>query len=64
MDQEVSGWERVVTGIPVNVSADDAKENVTKVKVSEVKRLKANRNGIKCDSLPVLVTFDKERLPE
>lgn len=54
----------VITGIPVNVTADDVKGNVTNAKVSEVRRLKASRNGIKSDSLSVLITFDEERLPE
>lgn len=54
----------VVTGIPVNVSADVVKGNVKNAKVSEVKHLKANRNGIKCDSLSIMITFDEEKLPE
>ena len=54
----------VVTGIPVRISTDEVKENVKNVKISEVKRLKANRNGIKTDSLSVLIIFDKDRLPE
>lgn len=54
----------VVTGIPIRVSDEDVKGNVTNAKVREVKRLKANRNGIKSDSLSVLITFDEERLPE
>lgn len=53
-----------VTGIPIRVSNDDVKENISNAKVSEVKRLKASRNGIKSDSLSVLITFDEEKLPE
>lgn len=50
----------VIIGVPVDVSAADErkKENVTKVK------FKTNTNGIKCDSLSVLITFNEERLPE
>lgn len=51
----------VVTGILVRVSDDDTKENVT---VSDAKCLKTNKNGIKFDSLSVLITFDEERLLE
>lgn len=58
-------WVRgVITGIPVNVTAEDIKGNVTNAKVSEARRLKTNRNGIRSDSLSVLVTFDEKRLPE
>ena len=35
----------VVTGIPVRVSTDEVRENVKNVKISEVKRLIANRDG-------------------
>lgn len=58
-------WVRgVITGIPVNVTAENIKGNVTNAKVSEARRLKTNRNGIRSDSLSVLVTFDEKRLPE
>lgn len=54
----------VVSGIPVKISADEVKENVTNVRVNEVKRLKASRDGVKRDSLSVMIAFDEERLPE
>ena len=54
----------VVTGIPVRISAEDVKGNITNARISDVKRMKANRNGIKEDSLSVLITFDEKSLPE
>ena len=54
----------VVTGIPVRISEDDIKGNITNAKVSEVRRLKASWNGIKTDSLSVMLIFDEERLPD
>lgn len=37
----------VITGITVNVTADDVKGNVRNAKVSEVRRLKAAEMGLK-----------------
>lgn len=54
----------VVTGIPVNVSADEVKASITNANVVEAKRLRTNRNGSACDSLSVMVTFDEETLPK
>lgn len=54
----------VIFGIPVSVSADQIKENVKGVKVREARRLKTTREGQKCDSLSVMLTFDEERFPD
>ncbi|XP_067281993.1 uncharacterized protein [Pseudorasbora parva] len=54
----------VITGIPVNVSVEEVKKNITNVKVNEVRRLKINRNGNMLDSLSVMINFDQEKLPE
>ena len=54
----------IVTGIPVNILEGDIKENIKNAIVSDVKRLKVNREGIKCDSLSVMITFKEEKLPE
>lgn len=54
----------VITGIPVNVSVDDVKRNITNARVNEVRHLKVNRNGNMQDSLSVMINFDQEKLPE
>ena len=45
----------VISWIPTGVSTDQIKENVVGAKVLEARRLKANRNGEKCDSLSVML---------
>jgi len=54
----------VITGIPVNVQADDIMANIKHVKVCEAKRLKTKRFGDICDSLSVMLTFEGETLPD
>lgn len=53
----------VITGIPVNVTEEQIRDNVTGAKVLEVKRLKTTRNGEKCNSLSVMIKFDEAKLP-
>ena len=54
----------VITGIPVSISEEEIKDNMKRAKVSKVQRMKTNRDGIKSDSLSVLITFEGEKLPE
>lgn len=53
----------VISVIPTIVTTDEIKENVKGAKVLEVKRLKANRNGEKFDSLSVMIKFEEPVLP-
>ncbi|XP_041913036.1 uncharacterized protein LOC121677948 [Alosa sapidissima] len=53
----------VISGIPLSESVDSVKEGIQNVKVREAKRLKTRRNGVICDSLSVLLTFDEAKLP-
>jgi hypothetical protein len=39
------------------------KGNIKNANVSEVRRLKINRNGSTTDSLSIMITFDEEKLP-
>lgn len=54
----------VIIGIPVSVSVEDVRGNITNASVREVKRLKMNRNGTVCDSLSVMISFDENKLPD
>lgn len=62
MDYSKKFIKGVITGFPVNVSAEDVKENITNVCVREVKRLKVNRTASVCDSFSVLISFDDVEL--
>jgi len=50
--------------IPEKESMEGICTNIKNVNVSEAKRLKTKRDGVVCDSLSVLLTFEEERLPE
>lgn len=54
----------VITGIPEKESMEGMCANIKNVKVSEAKRLKTKTEGVVCDSLSVLLTFEEEILPE
>lgn len=53
----------VVYGIPTEVTEEEIKRNVSNVKVSKVKRLQFTRDGLKRDSLSVMIQFEEEALP-
>lgn len=62
---EEKKWIRgVMTGIPIDVSVEEIKRNITGATVKEVKRLKCFRNGEKSDSLSVMMVFDEIKMPE
>ena len=54
----------VIFGIPLSISTGQIKENVKNARVREVRRLKTTREGQRCDSLSVLLTFDEDRIPD
>lgn len=53
----------VISGVPLAVSMDQIKGNVTGATVVEARRLRTTRNGEKCDSLSVMIRFEEEQLP-
>lgn len=54
----------VISGIPIEVSTDTLKSNISGAKVTEAKRLKCVRNKEKVDSLSVVLQFEEEKMPE
>lgn len=62
-------WEKkrivqgVITGVPTELTNDEIMSNVTGAKVERVKRLMYNKNGIKKESLSILLSMREETLP-
>lgn len=54
----------VIFGIPLSVPTEQIIKNVKGAKVREIRRLQTTREGQKCDSLSVLITFDEDRIPD
>ncbi|XP_049328199.1 uncharacterized protein LOC125787671 [Astyanax mexicanus] len=54
----------VVTGVSLDVSMDQLKRNLSGGTVIEAVRLKGFRNGVKGDSLSVMILFDGDILPD
>lgn len=64
-----SKWEErkttkgVIYGIPTEVSEDEIKKSLTGAKVCKVKRMQYTRDGVRKDSLSVMIQFEEEVLP-
>lgn len=57
-------WIRgVISGIPIDISADVIKRNISGATVLEARRLKYTRNKERLDSLSVMLRFDEEKMP-
>ncbi|XP_041928461.1 uncharacterized protein LOC121693224 [Alosa sapidissima] len=54
----------VISGVSTDLSEEDIKSNVKRVRVSKVKRLQVLRNGSKGPSLSVLLVLDEVKMPE
>lgn len=58
-------WIRgVISGIPIDVSTEEIKSNISGAAVKDVKRLRCVRNNERTDSLSVMITFDENKLPD
>lgn len=49
----------VITNVPLEMSVEDVKSEIKNGNVLEVKRLQNNKNGVKSDSLSVMIIFEK-----
>jgi len=49
----------VISNVPLEMSVEDVKREIRGGKVLEVKRLQTNKDGVKSDSLSVLLVFEK-----
>lgn len=62
-------WERkravqgVITGVPTDMSTDEIMSNVTGANVVKARRLPYTKDGVKRDSLSVLMYFNEHALP-
>lgn len=62
---EEKKWVRgVITGIPIDMTTERIKKNISGAEVKEVRRLQYVKDRERKDSLSVMIHFDEDKLPE
>lgn len=54
----------VITGVPLDVTVDQIKKSLTGGRVGDVIQLKGFRDGVRSDSMSVMIQFEGVSLPE